>query len=55
MCIRDRFLQYAKKDEESGQYYMGESEFTNAIAPEGEDYVSMTFRGAIGSSHSSFN
>ena len=37
---RTEFLQHAKKDEETGEYYMGESEFINAIAPEGEDYVS---------------
>ena len=41
---RNNFLQYAKKDEASGEYYMTESEFVDAIAPEGEDYVS-----AIGS------
>lgn len=37
---RNNFLQYAKKDEASGEYYMTESEFVDAIAPEGEDYVS---------------
>jgi solute carrier family 25 aspartate/glutamate transporter 12/13 len=36
---RNNFLQYAKKDEGSDEYYMTESEFVDAIAPEGEDYV----------------
>lgn len=37
---RNNFLQHAKKDDESGDYYMTEAEFVDAIAPEGEDYVS---------------
>ena len=37
---RNNFLQYAKKDEGSDEYYMTETEFVDAIAPEGEDYVS---------------
>jgi hypothetical protein len=37
---RNNFLQYAKKDEASDEYYMTETEFVDAIAPEGEDYVS---------------
>lgn len=40
---RAEFLQNAVKDEESGEYYMGEHEFIDAIAPESEDYVSITF------------
>jgi len=39
---RATFLQHARKDEESGDLYMGEEEFVNAIAPKGEDYVSYT-------------
>lgn len=39
---RLEFMQHAIKDEESGEYYLGEHEFINAIAPEGEDYVSDT-------------
>ena len=39
---RSEFMQHAVKDEESGEYYMGEHEFINAIAPESEDYVSIT-------------
>ena len=34
------FEKNAQKDEESGELVMGEEEFINAIAPEGEDYVS---------------
>lgn len=35
---RTEFLQHAKRDEGTGELYMSENEFTNAIAPEGEDY-----------------
>lgn len=34
------FLRKAKKDEETGELYMTEEEFVDAIAPENEDYVS---------------
>jgi solute carrier family 25 aspartate/glutamate transporter 12/13 len=37
---KETFDKNAKKDDESGELYMGEEEFINAIAPEGEDYVS---------------
>lgn len=37
---RTTFLKHARKDEESGEYYMGEDDFINAIAPAEEDYVS---------------
>jgi solute carrier family 25 (mitochondrial aspartate/glutamate transporter), member 12/13 len=36
---RSTFMLHAKKDSETGEYYMGEEEFINAIAPKGEDYV----------------
>ena len=36
---RAEFMQYAKTDPESGDHYMGQEEFVNAIAPESEDYV----------------
>ena len=36
------FLENAKKDPGSEELYMGEEEFINAVAPEGEDYVSYT-------------
>jgi solute carrier family 25 aspartate/glutamate transporter 12/13 len=38
---RADFMQHAVKDEKSGDYLMSEHEFINAIAPEGEDYVSI--------------
>jgi solute carrier family 25 aspartate/glutamate transporter 12/13 len=34
------FDKNARKDEESGELFMGEEEFINAIAPASEDYVS---------------
>jgi len=36
---RAEFMQYAKTDAESGDFYMTEDDFVNAIAPESEDYV----------------
>lgn len=39
---RSEFMQQAKKDEASGEYYLGQEEFVNAVAPAGEDYVSTT-------------
>ena len=36
---RSEFMQHAVKDEETGEYYMGQKEFIDAIAPIGEDYV----------------
>lgn len=39
---RSEFMQHAIKDEETGEYYMGEHEFIDAIAPETEDYVSFS-------------
>ena len=38
---RQNFLQHAKKDPETGEMYMGEDEFINAVAPKSEDYVSV--------------
>lgn len=38
--VQAEFMQYAAKDEESGEYYMTQHEFVEAIAPENEDYVS---------------
>ena len=34
------FDRHAKSDEETGELYMTETEFVNAIAPGTEDYVS---------------
>jgi solute carrier family 25 (mitochondrial aspartate/glutamate transporter), member 12/13 len=33
------FMKHAKKDADTGEYYMGEREFVEAIAPPTEDYV----------------
>lgn len=38
--IKTNFIQYARKDEGSGELYMTEEEFINAIAPKNQDYVS---------------
>lgn len=35
-----RFAQYAVKDADSGELYLGPEEFINAVAPKGEDFVS---------------
>ena len=40
---RADFMQHAIKDEAIGEYYMGQEEFVNAVAPPGEDYVRITF------------
>jgi len=37
---RATFLKHAVKDEKTGEFYMTEHEFINAIAPTSEDYVS---------------
>jgi solute carrier family 25 aspartate/glutamate transporter 12/13 len=34
------FDRNARRDEGTGELFMGEQEFINAVAPEGEDYVS---------------
>lgn len=39
---RSSFMQHAIKDEQTGEEYLNEQGFINAIAPEGEDYVSTT-------------
>ena len=38
--IRATFNQHSKQDEASGEDYMVEEDFVNAIAPMNEDYVS---------------
>lgn len=35
-----RFTKHAIKDPETGELFLGPDEFINAVAPEGEDYVS---------------
>ena len=37
---RSIFEKNARKDEETGELFMGEEEFINAVAPPTEDYVS---------------
>lgn len=38
--VRTNFLRHARKDETSGEYFMTEDDFVDAIAPKHEDYVS---------------
>lgn len=38
--IKADFNHYARKDDQSGELYMTEDDFINAIAPKEEDYVS---------------
>lgn len=40
------FTKNARKDEETGELYMTQEEFINAIAPEKEDYVSQAILSA---------
>ncbi len=40
--IRATFNRNSRSDEVSGERYMTEEEFVNAIAPVNEDYVSLT-------------
>ena len=37
---RGEFLRNALEDEATGEQYLDEAAFINAVAPEGEDYVS---------------
>ena len=39
---RAEFMKYALQDTESGERYLNEEQFINAIAPKGEDYVGYT-------------
>lgn len=38
--IKANFYHHARKDDQSGELYMLEDDFINAIAPKDEDYVS---------------
>jgi solute carrier family 25 aspartate/glutamate transporter 12/13 len=38
--IKNHFAQYARKDETTGDSFMTEEDFINAIAPKNQDYVS---------------
>lgn len=40
---RAEFMQHAIKDEQTGEYCMGQKEFVNAVAPPDEDYVRTAF------------
>lgn len=40
--IKTNFIQHARKDESSGELYMTEDEFVDAIAPKHQDYVSIS-------------
>jgi solute carrier family 25 aspartate/glutamate transporter 12/13 len=40
------FDKNARKDAETGELFMGEEEFINAVAPESEDYVSQPRSGS---------
>jgi solute carrier family 25 aspartate/glutamate transporter 12/13 len=33
-------MKHAQKDDTSGQYFLNEDQFIDAVAPESEDYVS---------------
>jgi hypothetical protein len=37
---RAAFMKHAQKDEASGEYFLNEEQFIDAVAPESEDYVS---------------
>jgi solute carrier family 25 (mitochondrial aspartate/glutamate transporter), member 12/13 len=37
---RGAFMRHARKDDASGELYLGEDEFVDAVAPDAEDYVS---------------
>lgn len=43
---RATFERHSRRDGGSGEAYMTEEDFVNAVAPEGEDYVSMVDRRA---------
>lgn len=37
--MRSTFMRHAQKDESTGEYYLSEDEFIEAVAPGSEDYV----------------
>lgn len=41
--IKANFERHSRKDERTGELYMTAEDFVDAIAPEGEDYVSLMF------------
>lgn len=38
--IKTNFFHHARKDESTGEFYLNEDDFINAVAPKHEDYVS---------------
>lgn len=48
---KETFDKNARKDEESGELFMAEEGFINAIAPEGEDYVSRARAAVVAQDH----
>lgn len=42
--IKANFLRHARKDEKTGELYMTEEDFVEAVAPKTEDYVSANRR-----------
>lgn len=38
--VKANFLKHARKDEATGELYMNQADFVEAIAPKHEDYVS---------------
>jgi solute carrier family 25 (mitochondrial aspartate/glutamate transporter), member 12/13 len=39
--IKAHFQQHARKDDQTGESYMAEEDFVDAIAPKSQDYVSL--------------
>lgn len=46
---RGAFMKHAQKDEATGEYFLNEDAFIEAVAPESEDYVSNCARKVSGS------
>ncbi len=44
---KEAFLKHARKDDESGEWYLGEDDFVDAITPEGENFVGRTGRSSM--------
>lgn len=46
---RAAFMKHAQKDETTGDFFLTEESFIDAVAPESEDYVSTCARNVSGS------
>ena len=44
---RASFMTHARRDEETGEYFLGENGFIDAIAPHSEDYVCLPIKSWI--------